>query len=594
MANLLKVAVVHTILTLRQQGWSLRRIARQVGIHRETVARYVRLAQAADGQNRPEVIPGSDGPKPANAPLGSPGCANGIIPAEPGCGPDGGPAFIALRPTADADTLDPAAGQDKALLASNLSGPAGPDGTGGIHPGTACSLPPAAEPAKVIPGEPASRSRCEPFRSLILVKLEQGLSAQRIWQDLHSEHGFADGYQSVQRFVRDLQATRPLPFRRMECEPGQEVQIDFGRGAPIVDVDGSRRRPHLFRMVLSHSRKAYSEVVYRQTTEDFLRCLENAFWAFGGVTRTAVIDNLKAAVTQADWYDPDLNPKIRSFCEHYGIAILPTRPRTPRHKGKIERGVGYAQGNALKGRTFASLTEQNRFLQDWETNVADKRIHGTTCRQVGKVFAEVERAALRPLPAGRFPFFQEGRRKVNRDGHVEVAKAYYSLPPEYLGREVWARWDGRLVRIFNKHLQQIAVHVQHEPGKFSTQDSHIPAAKRSGVERGATWLLEKAGRIGPAAGRWSQQMLRQRGIEGVRVLQGLVSLTKQHAAESIEQACQTASTHGAYRLRTIRELLKRQGDRQEQFEFLAEHPIIRSLSDYQDLVHVAFHEETKP
>jgi len=593
MANLLKVAVVHTILTLRQQGWSLRRIAREVGIHRETVARYVRLAQAAEGQNRPEVITGSDGSKPANAPLGSPGCANGMIPAEPGYGPDGGPAFIALRPTADADTGS-AAGQDKALLASNLSGPAGPYGTGGIHPGTACFIPsgpdPGAKPAKVITGEPASRSRCESFREVILAKLELGLSAQRIWQDLRDEHGFTDGYQSVQRFVRSLQAVSPLPFRRMECEPGQEVQIDFGRGAPIIDSDGNRRRPHLFRMVLSHSRKAYSEVVYRQTTEDFLRCLENAFWHFRGVPATAVIDNLKAAVTQADWYDPDLSPKIRSFCEHYGIAILPTKPRTPRHKGKIERGVGYAQGNALKGRTFSSLAEQNHFLQDWETHVADKRIHGTTCRQVGKVFTEVERAALRPLPVGRFPFFQEGKRKVNRDGHVEVAKAYYSVPAEYLGREVWARWDGRLVRIFNSRFQQIALHIQHEPGKFSTQDEHIPPAKRSGIERGATWLLEKAGRIGPQAGRWAEQMLHQRGIEGVRVLMGRVSLTKQHASESIEQACQTASTHGAYRLRTIRELLKRQGDCQERFEFLDEHPIIRSLSDYGDLEHAAFHE----
>jgi hypothetical protein len=80
----------------------------------------------------------------------------------------------------------------------------------------------------------------------------------------------------------------------------------------------------------------------------------------------------------------------------------------------------------------------------------------------------------------------------------------------------------------------------------------------------------------------------------VRVLMGLLSLTKQHSAASIEQACQTASTHGAYRLRTIRELLKRQGDRQERFEFLDEHPIIRSLSDYANLVHTAFHEEQTP
>jgi transposase len=89
-----------------------------------------------------------------------------------------------------------------------------------------------------------------------------------------------------------------------------------------------------------------------------------------------VIDNLKAAVAQADWYDPDVHPKIQSFCQHYGTVILPTKPRMPRHKGKVERGIGYVQSNALQGRTFASLAEQNQYLWDWEKRIADTRIHG--------------------------------------------------------------------------------------------------------------------------------------------------------------------------------------------------------------------------
>ncbi len=595
MANLLKVAVVNTIVTLRQRGWSLRRIARELGIHRETVARYVRLAEAARGQDppdppagsaspKPAIAPlGSEGPNPANAPLGSGGCDSGMVPAEPGVGPDGGPAFIALRPTAGDGSLAGAAEQDRALLASNPSGSAGPDGTGGIHPDAACTLPPTR----------AGRgSDCEPFRPIILFKLEQGLTAQRIYQDLVAEHGFAGSYYSVRRFVRPLKTSEFLPFRRMECEPGAEVQVDFGKGAPIVEPNGRRRRPHLFRIVLSHSRKAYSEVVYRQTTENYLRCLENAFWHFGGVPAAVVIDNLKAAVTRADWYDPDLNPKIQTFCEHYGTAILPTRPYTPRHKGKIERGVGYAQDNALKGRTFASLAEQNRFLQDWERSVADTRIHGTTHQQVGKIFAEIERPALRPLPVGRFPSFSEGRRSVHRDGHVEVDKAYYSVPPEYLSRQVWVRWDGHLVRVFNKRMEPIATHVQAEQrGRFSTQDAHIHSRKISGVERGSAWLLNKVSFIGSQTTSWAEAMLQQRGIQGVRVLVGLLSLTHQYTAESIEQACQTARSHGSYRLRAIRDLLDRQADRQEQFEFIQEDPIIRSLGEYEDLVKTAFTRE---
>jgi hypothetical protein len=370
----------------------------------------------------------------------------------------------------------------------------------------------------------------------------------------------------------------------MECSPGQEAQVDFGTGAPITGTDGRRRKSHVFRTVLGYSRKGYSEVVFRQTTDDFLLCLENAFWDWGGVPRTTIIDNLKAAVKHPDWYDPELNPKVQSFCEHYGTVILPTKPYTPRHKGKVERGVGYVQDNALKGRTFTSLAEENRHLQQWETTVADTRIHGTTRRQVGKMFQEVEKSALLPLPAGRFPFFQEAQRKVSRDGHVEVVKAYYSVPPEHMGRTVWVRWDGRMVRVFSQRMVQIAIHAQRQPGQFSTQGAHIDSRKVSAVEKGTAWLLRQVSLIGEHSERWAAAMMLERGIAGIRVLQGLIHMANRHDSASIERACQVALTHHAFRLRAIRELIKRGGGEQEQFEFLQEHEIIRDLSSYGHIV----------
>jgi len=443
-----------------------------------------------------------------------------------------------------------------------------------------------------LPGNSGPASQCEPFREVIIAGLERGLSRQRIWQDLQSDFNFAGGYDSVKRYVGRLAAANPLPFRRMECEPGAEAQIDFGQGAPVILADGKRRRPHAFRIVLSHSRKAYSEVVWRQSAEEFLRVMENAFRYFRGVPLTLVVDNLKAAVLKADWYDPDLNPKLRDFARHYGTVILPTRPRTPRHKGKIESGVKYVQSNALKGRTFESLADQNRFLLEWEANVADTRIHGTTQKQVGKCFEEVERAALLPLPADRFPSFQEGKRIVNRDGHVEVAKAYYSVPPEYLGRTVWARWESRIVRIFDENMRQIAEHVRKEPGGFGTNDQHISPRKISGIERGAAWMLNKVSLIGPKSAQWGEAMLARRGIEGVRVLQGLLSLAHRHSADSIEKACEIAHLQMSYRLGEVRALVGQQASVQEQFEFAEEHEIIRSLSEYEQLVHSAFMKES--
>lgn len=582
MANRLKMAEQHAILVLAQRGWSHRRIGRELGIHRETVAAYVRRAAEAvrAASSKPAIsIIGAEGPNTPSvvAGAGPPGL---LVSADGGLAvADAAPSL----PSKPAISIVGAPGDTAATQPGDVACRSGPNGDAGCAPSG--GLDGGSQPGAVSAGR---RSQCEPFRAIIHARLEQGLTAQRIWQDLRSEHGFTDSYQSVQRFVRHLRTVSTLPFRRMECAAGEEAQIDFGRGAAVLTPDGKRRRPHLFRIVLSCSRKGYSEVVERQTTEHFIRCIENAFHAFGGVPKTLVIDNLKAAVTKADWFDPELNPKIEAFAAHYGTLILPTKPYTPRHKGKIERGVGYAQGNALKGRTFISLAEQNRFLAEWESGVADTRIHGTTRQQVGKCFAEMEKPALLPLPETRFPVFHEAQRGVNRDGHVEVAKAYYSVPPEYLGRPVWVRWDGRIVRVFNQRLEQIAVHARREPGHFATDQQHIAARKRGGIERGAAWWLQKAHSIGTEAGLWAEALLQHRGIHGIRVLMGLVSLTRRHSHRAIEEACRRTREQGVFRLRVLRRLIAERPTSSEQFEFTTEHPLIRSLSEYGQLVHDTF------
>jgi transposase len=363
---------------------------------------------------------------------------------------------------------------------------------------------PAAKPAISTLGSMAGRqSLCQPWQPQIEAAVSVGLSAQRIYQDLVGDYGFSGSYQAVKRFVRQLRQTQPIPFVRMEVEPGAEAQVDFGQGA-WVRVDGKRKRPHLFRIVLSHSRKGYSEAVWRQTTESFIRCLENAFRYYGGVPKTLVIDNLRAAVTREDWFDPELNAKVAEFCQHYGTVMLPTRPAMPQHKGKIKAGVKFAQNNALKGRSFESLSAQNLFLSDWESGVADTRIHGTTRQQVGKVFNAVERPQLLPLPESLFPAFEEAPRTVHRDGYIELQRSYYSVPPEYVGRQVWARWESRLVRVFNQRREVIAVHALAEPGKFATDPNHLHSQHRHVIQHGLDYLLDRARLIGAHTGSWAE------------------------------------------------------------------------------------------
>lgn len=229
--NQLKMDIQQAISSLSGRGWSQRRIARELGINRETVARYRSLAREAKE------------PKPAIPPAGS----EGVLEPKPAIPPAGSESI----------------------------------------PAPAESPKPAISPA----GSKAGRqSHCEPFRAIIEAGLDRGLSAQRIYQDLVAEQQFAGSYDSVKRFVRQLEHANPLPFRRLESPPGQEAQVDFGQGAWVVEEDGKRRRPHVLRVVLSHSRKGYTEAFWQQTTENFIRGLENALRHFGGVVSTLVID----------------------------------------------------------------------------------------------------------------------------------------------------------------------------------------------------------------------------------------------------------------------------------------------------------------
>jgi transposase len=430
-----------------------------------------------------------------------------------------------------------------------------------------------------------SRSLCNESRDVIAPMLELGLSAQRIYQDLVAGHGFGGSYPSVRRYVAKLKASEPTRVWRIECQPGEEMQVDFGLGAPLAEAGGKTRRTWLFRAVLSYSRKGYSEVVLRQDTETFLRVLENAVRYFGGVPRLLNFDNLKAAVIKADWYDPAMNPKLADFCRHYGMTPMPCRSYTPQHKGKVERGVGYAKNNALKGKLFASLGEENAHLMHWEEQVADKRVHGTTRRQVAAMFEE-ERKSLGALPASVYESYQEGRRRVQRDSFVEVAKAYYEAPPEFIGRQVWVRWDGRMVRLFNDSMVQIGCHARMEPGKFSrclgVRGLH------GTIKESADYWRARAAALGEAAGRWAHRALDQRGAEAMRSIMGLCQLAEKRRATDVNAACAKAMDADASlpAFRVIKNLLEAGGQApgQIQMELREVDPIIRPLSAYADFI----------
>ena len=526
MSNVLKMPVQISIQNLAAHGWSVRRIARELRLNRRTVARYL-IAVSKCTTSMAEV---TTGPEPVS-----------------------GPAVAAEGTTAGAEVTTGAEclpGLADSVPDSKCTTP-GAKVTAGPVPEIFPSSKPSPAALTTV-----SRSKCEALREIIVPLFEKGLTAQRIYQDLRREHSFAGAYESVKRFLAGLRAAAPVPVHRVEAQPGEEMQVDFGLGAPVVGEDGIVRRTWVFRSILSHSRKGYSEAVFHQDTETFLRVIENALRHYGGVPLILNLDNLKAAVIKAHWVDPELNPKIVAFCQHYGMHLLPCRPRTPQHKGKVERGVAYVKSNALKGLTFTSLAAQNAHLIQWEKTVADTRLHGTTRRQVQSAFA-LEKPHLQPLPPSLFACYRESLRRVARDSSVQVDRAYYQVPLEYIGREVWVQIESRSVRLFNQRRELIASHLPLPPGHFSSVQG-VGGFDRKGIgaRQAAHQWLQLAGKYGPNAKAWSEAVWSARGIEGVRSLMGLAGLGRNHSSKAIEQACASAHNLGAHRLSDIQCILK--------------------------------------
>jgi transposase len=437
-----------------------------------------------------------------------------------------------------------------------------------------------ANPAKVFPGTKGwSRSSAALYHDEMVSKVEKGLTAQRIWQDLVEDYGYGHSYESVKRYIRHLTGQRQVVAVR-HSEAGEEGQVDFFQGAPTLHPEtGQWRRPWVFRMTLCCSRHGYEEAAWDQKLGTFLGLHEHAFLDFGGVPEIIRHDSLKAAVVRACLYDPDVNTTYQAFANHWGFTPLPTRPHHPQELGKQERSGRYVKDNALKGRRFNSLEEHNEYLRRWNRTVARLRIHGTTRKQVWAHFLETDQRALKPLPPEKFAFFQCGARTVHPDGHVEVEGGFYPVPPRLLGQRVQARWDKKLVRVYHTDVL-VASHLRVKPGQYA------PAPGSQAVSSTQTVYIHKIlGRceqVGPSLRAWADKAYEYRGVRALRLIQGVLRLLRSHPRESVLWAAEQALHRNLFRYQDFRRVVERGATNHpsSQLPLLAEHPLIRSMDEY--------------
>ncbi len=531
MSNVLNEEQKQQVIALGRLGWSLRRIERETRVRRETISAYLKEAGVALRPPRGRQIRA----KPASR-------AGKVT-------PDSAPA----KPASEAEEVTTDSGGESA----------------------------GETPAKPEPGRSPSASACEPYGEAIEAGLSKGRNAKAIWHDLVDVYGFAGGYQSVKRFIRKFRGPQaPEACAVIETAPGEELQVDYGSGPMVRDGHtGKYRRTRLFVLTLGYSRKSVRLMAFSSSSQTWAELHEKAFRRLGGVTRVAVLDNLREGVLKPDIYDPTVNPLYRDMLQHYNVVALPCRVRDPDRKGKVERGVGHAKNSPLKGLRFESLEEAQTYLDHWETRWADTRIHGTTKRQVAAMFAE-EKPALQPLPVEPFRYYQYGKRTVNLDGCVEVEAAYYGAPPGWIGRHLQVQWDSHQVRLMDPHTGQLVrEHLRQARGRHRIKDEDRP--KQTPLT--TLQLLSRAGRAGAQIGALCRGMHQKDGQTAVRRIMGVLSLVKKYGGATVEDACAVALEVG---VRADYHFVRRYLERHPQLSLSLRQvdPLIRQLTLYRDFI----------
>jgi len=390
----------------------------------------------------------------------------------------------------------------------------------------------------------------DPYQEQIMKWLEEDLSGVRIHEKLREE-GVIAGYSTIKDYICKIKKRENI-FIRIHTLPAEEAQVDFGYLGYTL-YKGKKRKTWVFNMRLSYSRLDYYEVVYDQRVETFIRCHINAFNYFGGIPQYVKIDNLKSAILQANFYEPIYQELYKNFASCYGFHPLPCRVRRPNDKGKVESGIKYVKNNFFLGRKFSNEQELKERLNRWCDKV-NYRIHGTTRRVPKEVFEKEERIKLIPLPKEEFKLTSVGIRKVYHDCHIYVDYNYYSVPFEYVGKEVEIELAKNLLKVFYQG-KEIAVHPRLSGrGKFRTNNSHYPAYKRYSDTEYQERYQAKMAKIGRYAEQLFFLIVQNHPKDWNRTVQGILSLRKTYPDEVIEAACRRALAFGVMRYSVIKNI----------------------------------------
>lgn len=392
-----------------------------------------------------------------------------------------------------------------------------------------------------------------------------GLKA--LWDKLRRDDpNFTASYSAMRRFaarLRKAAGVRPEDVViRVDTAPGDVAQVDFGYVGKWFDPDtGRARKAWVFLMVLGYSRHMFAKIVFDQKISTWLNLHIDAFRYFGGVPKTIVPDNLKAAIIRAafgaaDRHEISLQRSYRELARHYGFKVDPTPAYAPEKKGKVESGVKYVCRNFFATCTAGDLPAANRELAEWLEKTASTRNHGSTGKAPGAMFAAEEKATLIALPTTRYEIVIWKTATVHRDSHVEFAGRLYSVPWQHVGKTVNLRATAHSVEIHFNDVR-VATHERRAPGRVSTNEAHLPEGRGDLAHRCETWWRQRARELHPDIGEFVDEVFASDAeLSKLRDVQAIVTHLETFPDHRRLATVARARFYGNYSYAGIRNILK--------------------------------------
>jgi transposase len=389
----------------------------------------------------------------------------------------------------------------------------------------------------------------------------KGVTLMLLWQEYKEVH--PNGYQPSQFCHLYRQWVKQLdPVMRQEHRAGEKMFVDYaGMTVAVFDMQSAKiRQAQIFVAVLGASNYTYAEATWSQTLPDWIASHSRAFSFFGGVAQVVVPDNLKAGVSKACFYEPNINPTYLDMANHYGTVVIPARVRRPKDKAKVEVGVQIVERwilARLRDRQFFSLPQLNRAIADLLPDLNAKPFQKLPGSRKS-MFESIDRPALKPLPVQAYQYAEWKKATVNVDYHIEVARHYYSVPHTLIKKRIDLRLTDTTVECFYNG-KRVASHIRsHYKGRHSTIKEHMPKAHQKWAQWTPQRFINWAAKIGPHTAQMIERVLnsRRHPQQGFRSCLGILRLAKDFGDARLEAACRRALTIGGNSYRSIESILK--------------------------------------